>query len=328
MSRKYYLGIDLGGTNIKTGVVDDNAQVLSKYSTPTCVEGNHSDTILKRMGQAGEVAIEQAGLTADDIAAIGVGSPGVLNHKEGLILAQPNIQGWKDVPVRDAISKYFKNKPTTLENDANAAAWGEFWAGVGKGTNSLVMLTLGTGVGGGIVYGNRFIRGYRDNAAELGHIIVQPGGRQCNCGQFGCLEAYASATNSAKIGMERLRASEPSSMKAVLDEKDCITTETILNHMLAGDALAKDLWLDTCRYIAIGCLTLNHTINAEIIALAGGMVGAGNHLLDPVRKFYTDLQGHIFRKVCSSIVLAKLGNDAGFVGAAGAAKLKIEIGEW
>ncbi|NLE29333.1 MAG: ROK family protein [Phycisphaerae bacterium] len=328
MARKYYLGIDLGGTNIKTGVVDDDAKLLSKYSTPTCVEGNHSDTILKRMGQAGEIVIEQAGITVDDIAAIGVGSPGVLNHKEGFILAQPNIQGWKNVPVRDIISRYFKNKLTTLENDANVAAWGEFWAGVGKGTNSLVLLTLGTGVGGGIVYGGRFIRGYRDNAAELGHIIVEPGGRRCNCGQLGCLEAYASATNSAKIATEQIRAGRPTSMKAVLEEKGAITTETILTHMLSGDALAKELWLQTCRYIALGCLTLNHTINAEIIALAGGMVGAGDHLLNPVRQFYHELQGHVFNNVCSNIVLAKLGNDAGFVGAAGAAKLRLEAGEW
>jgi glucokinase len=243
-------------------------------------------------------------------------------------MAQPNIKGCKNVPVRDVISRYFKNKPTTLENDANAAAWGEFWAGVGKGTNSLVMLTLGTGVGGGIVYGGRFIRGYRDNAAELGHVIVQAGGRPCNCGQFGCLEAYASATNSAKIAMERIRNGEKSSMKAVLDQEGTLTTETILNHMLAGDDFAKKSWLETCKYIALGCLTFNHTINAEIIALAGGMVNAGDHLLNPVREAYYALQGPILKSFCSSIVLAKLGSDAGFVGAAGAAKLQLEIGEW
>jgi glucokinase len=328
MSKKYYLGIDLGGTNIKTGVVDEDAKVLSKYSTPTLAEDGGPKGILTRMGQAGEAAIKQAGLNIDDIVAIGVGAPGALSHKDGIIIAPPNLPGWKNVPVRDAISEYFNGKFTTLENDANAAAWGEYWAGVGKGTDSLVMLTLGTGVGGGIVYGGRFVRGYRDVAAELGHMIVEPRGRLCACGQHGCLEAYASASNAARIAVEKITGGTQSSMRAVIEKGQPITTEVIVQHMHQGDQFAYDLWHETCRYIAIGCLNLNHTVNPQVIALAGGMVNAGQHLLNPVRMYYNDLQGNIFGGLCSEIVLAKLGSDAGLVGAAGAAKITLELGDW
>jgi glucokinase len=328
MSKKYYLGIDLGGTNIKTGIVDDEAIVLSKYSTPTLAEDGGPAGVLKRMCEAGEIAIREAGLTIDDVSAIGVGAPGALSHKEGIIIAPPNLPGWKNVPVRDAVSVYFGKKFTTLENDANAAAWGEYWAGVGKGTDSLVMLTLGTGVGGGIVYGGRFVRGHHDVAAELGHIIVEPGGRLCNCGQHGCLETYASATNSARIAVEKISGGAQSSMNKVIQKGEPITTEVIVEHMLKGDQFAYDLWHQTCRYIAIGCLNLNHTINPEVIALAGGMVNAGLQLLNPVRMYYKQIQGHIFGGLCSEIVLARLGNDAGLVGAAGAAKLTLEEGDW
>jgi len=322
MGVKFYLGIDLGGTNIKAGVVDEHAKIRSKVNLPTGAVGG-PDEVLSRMCRAGDQAIKEAGLKTEDIRVIGVGAPGNLSHKKGIIIAPPNLPGWRNVPVRDRISAYFK-RPATLENDANAAAWGEYWAGAGKGKHSLVMFTLGTGIGGGIVYDGRFLRGFYDTAAELGHIIVEPNGRQCACGQRGCVEAYASAMNAANIAMEELRAGRPSSMKAVLDEKGSITTETILNHMLNGDDYARDIWDRTCRYLAIACVALNHTINSEIIVLAGGMVNAGDHLLTPVRKYYWDLQGPVFGDASPQIVLAQLGSDAGLVGAAGAAKLNEE----
>jgi len=189
------------------------------------------------------------------------------------------------------------------------------------------MFTLGTGIGGGIVYHGRFIRGFYDTAAELGHIIVEPNGRLCACGQRGCVEAYASAMNAAKVATEGLLAGAKSSMKEVLDREGAITTETMLEHMLKGDQYAHDMWHQTCRYLAIACVNLNHCVNTQIIVLAGGMVNAGEHLLNPVRKYYWELQGPVFGDASPDIVLAELGSDAGFVGAAGAAKLNLELGE-
>jgi glucokinase len=325
MAMKYYLGIDLGGTNIKTGVVDENATLLSKISIPTGSVGGPEE-VIARMCQAGQQAIEKAGLTRQNIQAIGIGAPGPLNHRKGLILALPNLPGWKNVHIRDLVARHF-NLPATLENDANAAAWGEYWAGVGKGKHSLVMFTLGTGIGGGIVYHGRIIRGCNDTAAELGHLIVEPNGRPCNCGQKGCVEAYASATHAAKIVVEGLQGGVKSSMKEVLDRGEPITTETVLEHMLKGDPYAHDMWHQTCRYLAIACLDVNHCMNAEIIVLAGGMVGAKDHLLLPVRKYYKELMGYVFQGTTSEIVLAQLGSDAGLVGAGGAAKLNEELGE-
>jgi len=325
MTLKYYLGIDLGGTNIKTGVVDENAKVYSKVSIATGAVGG-PDEVLKRMCQAGEQAIQEAGLKRSDISAVGIGAPGNLSHKKGIIIAPPNLPGWRNVPVRDRISDCFK-LPATLENDANAAAWGEYWAGVGRGKHSLVMFTLGTGIGGGIIYHGRIIRGFYDTAAELGHIIVEPNGRKCNCGQFGCVEAYASAMHTANIAMEGLRDGVKSSMKEVYDRDGAITTETILQHMLQGDQYAHDIWHQTCRYLAIACVALNHCVNTEIIVLAGGMVNAGEHLLGPVRQYYWGLQGPVFGEASPQIVLAELGSDAGFVGAAGAAKLNMDTND-
>jgi glucokinase len=326
MAERYYLGIDLGGTNIKAGIVTETAKVLSKLSVTTDAECG-PDHVLSRMCEAGEEAIKQSGISIQDVTAIGVGAPGALSHKKGIIIAPPNLPGWKNVPVRDYVSRYF-NKPATLDNDANAAAWGEYWAGAGRGKSSLVMFTLGTGVGGGIVYDGKFLRGHYDTAAELGHIIVEPNGKRCNCGQIGCLEIYASAINSAKIATEELKAGRKSSMQEELSAGKLITTEIILNHKLKGDSYAEEIWNRTCRYIAIGCVSMDHVINAEIIVLAGGMVAAGEYLLKPVQKFYQELQGPVFGNNSGKIVLAELGNDAGFVGAAGAAKLCEEVGSF
>jgi len=318
---QYYAGIDLGGTNIKAGVVDTEGKVLSNVSIPT--EAEHGpDHVINRMCQAGQAAIDQAKLTKDQIRAVGIGAPGSLSHKDGVIIKPPNLPGWSNVPVRDRVSRQMQ-LPATLENDANAAAWGEFWVGAGKEAHSLVMFTLGTGIGGGIVYDGKFIRGCFDNAAEIGHIIVEPNGRLCGCGQRGCLEAHTSASYTAKIAAEAIDAGTESTMKQARDRGQEITTELIVEHMNKGDGLARDIWHQTCRYLAIGCINMAHVMNTEIIVLSGGMIYAGDDLLRPVRQYYEQLRGPAFGQTYPQIVLATLGNDAGFIGAAGAAMLTL-----
>lgn len=321
---EHYLGIDLGGTNIKTGVMDPAGRVCSKLSVPT--EAKHGpDDGIDRMCRAGRDAVEQAGLEMDRIRAIGIGSPGPLNHKQGTV-SPANMPGWQDVPLRDRIGRHF-DLPTTLENDGNVAAWGEFWVGAGRDADSLVMFTLGTGIGGGIVVGGSFIRGFFDNGAEVGHMIIDPRGRMCNCGQRGCFEAHASAAHTANMATEAVQAGRRSSLKDVLDCGESITTERIVEHMQAGDELAREVWHDACKAIAIGTINLSHIINPELVVLFGGMVYAADLLLDPVNEYYKSLRSAIFADNYARIVPAELGNDAGFIGAAGAAKLRAERGE-
>ncbi|NLX06547.1 MAG: ROK family glucokinase [Phycisphaerae bacterium] len=320
-----YLGIDLGGTNVKAGLVEETGVVRSKISIPTEAERG-PDHVIDRMILAGKMAIDEARQSPDAVRAIGIGAPGALNHKQGVIVSPPNLPGWRNVPVRDRLSGHF-GLPATLENDANAAAWGEFWVGAGRTAESLVMFTLGTGVGGGIVSDGKFIRGFFDNGAEIGHMIIEPSGRLCNCGQRGCLEAYASASHTARIATDAILAGRESSMKQILDRGEAITTERIVEHMGRGDALATETWQQTCRYIAIGCINLTHIINPEMIILSGGMVYAGDTLLVPVRQHFEALRSPAFESSYPQIVLAELGNDAGFIGAAGAAKLAESLGE-
>lgn len=327
MKRRYFLGIDLGGTFIKAGVIDDEANILSKVSYATEREKG-VDRVIERMCLASEKAIEEAGLSKSDIEAIGIGAPGTLNHKTGVILAPPNFPDWRNVPLRDRIGGYF-NLPATLENDANAAAWGEFWAGAGKDVDSLVMLTLGTGIGGGIVIDGKLHRGSNDMAAEIGHIIINCDDRDCVCGQRGCVEAYASAMNMAKIAEELLKKEENSSslLREYLERGEEITAKVIRDCLDKEDILAKRIWDQTCRYLAIIAINIANMLDPEMIVFGGGMAEAGEVLIDNIRRYFNEMRSFVFTGARTRIELARLGSDAGIIGAAGAAKLARDIGE-
>jgi len=325
MATRRFVGIDLGGTNIKGGVVDEDRCVLSHLSIPT--EAEHGpDPVIELMAELVDRVIDQAGLSKTDIEAVGIGSPGSMSHTRGIIIKPPNLPGWENVPLRDRI-KDKTGLPTTLENDANAAAWGEFWAGAGRGTRHMVMFTLGTGVGGGIITDGRLLRGHFDNGAELGHTIIQPGGRPCGCGQKGCLEAYASASYTARRATEAVQAGESSSLADVLAQQDELTSEDVVNAAVQGDALATRIFDETCHYLAVACVNMQHATNPERIVLAGGMIAAGEDaLLKPIREKAAEMTWQAADDL-PEIMFASLGNDAGFIGAAGAAWLAREEGE-
>ena len=325
MPEKYYLGIDLGGTNIKAGIVSNDTTVKSNVNMVT-ERGSGPDGVIRRMCQAGEQAIREAGLRESDLQAIGIGAPGTLNHETGIIIAPPNLPDWRNIPIRDRISSYFKI-PAVLENDANAAAWAEYWAGAGRDAESIVMLTLGTGIGGGIILGGHIHRGFNDTAAEIGHMIVQANGRPCACGQRGCLETYASAMNMAQITIEKLEEGRESSMKELLEKGQAITSKVIEDHMIRGDALACEIWEQTCKYLAIGCINIANVINPEMIVFSGGMAKAGDRVLVPFRKYFVENRSYVFEGVVPELAVSELENDAGFIGAAGAAKLACDVGE-
>lgn len=316
MARDHVVGIDLGGTNIKLGVVRTSGEVVHKISIPTEGQGG-PDHVIKRMSEGTLEVIHQADLPKDRVLAVGIGAPGSMSHKLGMIISPPNLPGWSNVPLRDKIAAG-TGLPANLENDANAAAYGEFWAGGGKGAHDLVFFTLGTGIGGGVIIDSRLVRGYFDNGAELGHMIVVPNGRQCGCGQKGCIEAYASAHFTAVRAVEAIKNGEKSVLKDRLDKGLSVETPHVVEAANAGDALAARIWDETCRLLAQACVNMQHFSNPQKILLGGGMIGAGSYLLDPVRKYFLEMTWKA-AKDYPEISFATLGNDAGFIGAAGLA---------
>jgi len=316
MSERLFVGVDLGGTNIKAGLLDGQGGVRIKISIATEGEGG-PDHVIGRIGQAIKEVIEKGGVARPGIGGVGIGAPGSMNAREGIIILPPNLPGWYNVPLRDRVRE-LSGLPTLLENDANAAAVGEFWAGAGKGTSDVVIFTLGTGVGGGVISEGRIIRGYFDNAGELGHMIVQPNGRKCGCGQVGCLESYSSAAATAKLVSEALEAGGKASLRQRLDAGEPIESVHVEQAAKAGDALAERIWDEACFYLALACVNMQHFCNPQRVVLSGGMIGAGDFLLDRVRK-HLDQQTWKAAEDKPEVVLATLGNDAGFIGAAGSA---------
>jgi glucokinase len=314
----FYLGIDLGGTNIKSGVVDDTGRPISSISRPTEADRG-PQTGLDNLVDAAQRAIDASGRSWDEITGVGLGSPGTMDIARGLLLDPPNLPGWTNLPIRDRLAGRL-NKPTVLQNDANAAAYGEYWAGAGRGVQSLVMFTLGTGVGCGIVEHGRIVEGRHSHGAECGHIIIQmEGGRECSCGQRGHLEAYASATALVKRAVEAL-ASHNESVLAHHHAAGTLTARVIDEAAEAGDALAKQLMNQTARCLAVGAVCLMHTVDPDLVLFGGGMIAAGPHFLNEIREFVKELAFPVPAQK-TRIDYAALGGEAGFIGAAGCARL-------
>lgn len=315
MTARYFVGLDVGGTAMKAGVVDDAGVPLSSVSLPT-EASRGQERGLDRMCETIREAVHAAKRRLDDIDAIGVATPGLMDIAAGLIIDPPNLRPWKNVPVRRHVSAVF-GKPTAFQNDANAAALGEFWAGAGKGVSSLVFFTLGTGVGGGIVLDGKVLEGRNSHGGELGHMkieMTQP--RRCGCGRLGCLEAYASATAVVKRTYEALNQPESgSSLHGVLKTTGELTARDVFTAWMGGDSLASQIVEDTAIYLAIGAMNVMHTIDPDMIVFGGGMTAAGEPFLQRIRHHVNELAFSI-PAVRTSVRFAQLGTDAGFIGAA------------
>jgi len=319
MPATHTIGIDLGGTNIKAGVVDADGRPLVRRSIPTQSEGG-PEHVIARLAQLTQDLIHAARLARSDVQAVGLGAPGPMSHKLGIIYACPNLPGWKDVPLRARLHDA-SGLPVALENDANAAAFGEFVAGAGRGTRDLVLLTLGTGIGGGVIMDGRLQRGAFDNAGEVGHMIVVPDGRPCPCGQRGCLERYSSANAVAERLIEAVQAGEDSILRTNVGAGAHVTSSDVAQAARNGDALATRVWDEMCRYLAVGCVNLQHLLNPERIVLGGGLIGAGPQLFDAVRAHFERLTWRIARDQ-PTILPATLGDDGGVIGAAALARIE------
>lgn len=310
----HYIGLDLGGTNIKCGVVDDQGRVLAKQSVPTHAREG-PEAVIQQMADSARAVVSEAGLKIEQIKAVGIGSPGPIDFERGLLAAAPNMPLFRGVPIRDRISEIL-GLPVSLENDANASAIGEYWIGAGRGgsVRHLIVLTLGTGVGGGVVVDGRIVHGAFGNAGEPGHMIVVPGGRPCGCGQSGCLETYSSASRTGQRAAEAVEAGEPSSLREV-HARGPVTARDVFQAAEAGDALANRIVDETALYLGIGCVNLCRLLDPELIVLAGGMVQAGGVLLDRVRAAFAS---HSWKMAPDRvrIVPTEMGGDAGIIGAA------------
>lgn len=323
----FYLGIDLGGTNVKAGVVDDHGTPLSKCTTRTLAAEGPVPGV-RRMCEVGADAVRDAGLDLSDIAAVGVATPGTMDIPGGKLLDPPNLPGWVEVPIRKLIGDHFR-KPTTLQNDANAAAYGEYWAGAARAANSLVFWTLGTGVGGGIIIGDTIVEGENSHGSECGHLILEmDGGRLCEgTDQWGTLEAYSSATALIKRCREALDAGCKTSVRARVEAGEELTPILIAAEAKAGDQLSDELIMETARYLGVASTTMIHVINPAMV-LIGGAMTFGRNETELGRRFIQrirdEVQKRAFKVPASSTVIdyATLGGDAGFIGAAGCARLQ------
>ena len=312
-----FVGIDLGGTNIKIGCFDSGLNLLCKTSTPTDADMG-PEAVVEKMAEAVEQLVAEAGSGLQDVCAAGIGSPGPARYSKGIIVNATNMPKFKNVPLRQMLSERL-GKPVVLENDANAACWGEYVLGAGKGVEDMAFFTLGTGIGGGIITNGELVHGWDDNGAELGHMIVYPDGRKCACGQRGCAEAYASAASTAKRTTEAIEAGAESSLKEVLEEKSEITSKDVYEHLAGGDELAKEITDKTAEVLGILCINVLHAAEPKRLVFAGGMIAAGNVLLNRIRDYFDE---HIWalKKETVEICFATLGEDVGIIGAAALAK--------
>ena len=311
------VGIDLGGTFIKFAATDRQGGASEIFELPTPTDGG-PEGLVGQMVRGAKRLIEGNVDAGDRVIGVGVGSPGPLDLKSGMVLAMPNIAGMVNVPLRDMVAEPL-GLPVVLENDANAAAYGEYISGAGKDADDLVVLTLGTGVGGGVVIGGELLHGAHEMGAELGHMIIVPDGEPCGCGQRGCIEQYCSAKFMAERTMARMSSEKPqTALNAIFGTKGSIDAKDINEARAGGDAFAAEAWDQTARYLALGCVSLARIFDPDKIVLTGGMAKAGLDLIDPVRAHFSDLHWAM-TEIKTEVAIATLGSDAGSIGAAGVA---------
>ena len=320
----YFLGIDVGGTNVKAGVISQSGEVLSQAKARTSAYLG-PEAGVANIVQLGRQVVAASGRTLDEIAGVGLATPGTMDIPAGMLVRPHNLPGWDDVPIRQLVADAL-GRPTVLENDANAAAYGEYWLGAARGVHSLVFWTLGTGIGCGIIVDDVIISGRHSHGSECGHIIIQmDGGRNWHTGQSGTLEAYASATALVQRCHEALHAGRETILRSWLEQGEELTPILIGRAAEAGDALSDELVMECARCLGVGTTSVMHTIDPDMVLLGGAMTFGrhgtplGRRFLERVR---TEVRARAFPIPAARTVIdyATLGGDAGFIGAAGRAR--------
>lgn len=314
----YRIGVDLGGTNIAVGLVDESYCILRKESTPTMAT-RPAEEIVNDIAALCRRVCENAGVSLADVAAIGIASPGIANHDEGVVEYANNLP-FRDFPIAAMLRERTGVASVHVENDANAAAFGEALAGAARGTRISVMITLGTGVGGGIIIDGKVYSGFNYAGGELGHIVIEQDGAPCSCGRRGCWEAYSSATGLIRMTREKLeeceKAGRPTLMTELVAKKGKISGKTAFDALRAGDEAGREVVEKYLKYLATGIANIINIFQPEVVCIGGGVSNEKENLINPLIPLVKSEQygGNLARatKICT----AELGNDAGIIGAA------------
>jgi glucokinase len=314
---RFVLGIDIGGTNLVVGCVAENGSALhSLASEPTQAEAGASDVVDRLVALAERcIAETRRTIPGAEIVGIGVGAPGPLDTKSGIVLLTPNL-GWVNLPLRQIIRDRI-GLPAELDNDTNCAVLGEWWVGAARGSRHAIGITIGTGVGGGIILDGRLYHGASDMAGEIGHTTIDTEGRRCKCGNYGCLEAYASGPNIAARAREGIEAgAESLLLELVGGDPELITAITVYEALIQGDAYANEVMSETAKILGVGVANIVNVLNPDVVVIVGGVTRAGDHLFGPLR---AEVRRRAFAsavRVCR-ILPGELPETAGVIGAAG-----------
>jgi glucokinase len=313
---RFVLGIDIGGTNLVVGSVsEDGSRIVAAASEPTHAEAGAKD-VLERLVNLAERAIAATKTEVSDaeILGVGVGAPGPLDTKRGIVLLTPNL-GWVNLPLRQIIHDRL-GLPASLDNDANCAVLGEWWVGAARGARHAIGITIGTGIGGGLILDGKLYHGASDVAGEIGHTTIDTEGRRCKCGNYGCLEAYASGPNIALRAVEEIEAGAVSRLPTLVGgDLSKITAQTVYQAAQDGDDLALEVVNDTARFLGVGIGNLLNVFNPEVVVVCGGVTAAGDHLFVPLRR---ETARRAFKPAVAAcrIVPGELAGTAGVFGAA------------
>ena len=311
----YKIGIDLGGTNIAAGLVNEEMALVRKMSIPTGAERAGEEIVKDMAGLCRELCAAE-GVALSDITAIGIATPGIANIETGVVEYANNLH-FKNFPLAELLGKELSFTNIKIANDANAAAWGEAMAGAAKGTSNSVMITLGTGVGGGIIIDNKIYTGFNFAGAELGHIVIEVDGVPCSCGRRGCWEAYSSATAFIRMTKEKIEECKACGRNSMMLSAERVSGRTACDCMRAGDEAAKEVYDKYVKYLAAGLSNIINIFQPEVISLGGGVSNEGQSLIDAllpiVRK---EAYGGTLIDKLPELRIAMLGNDAGIIGAA------------
>jgi glucokinase len=311
---RYVVGIDIGGTNLVVGTVsEDGSEMIGLASEPTLPE-HGADAVLARIVKLAHASMTEAKQQGKTIIGVGIGSPGPLDTKRGVVLLTPNL-GWINLPLRDRLSAALQ-LPATLDNDANCAIFGEWWCGAARGAAHVVGLTIGTGIGGGIVLKGEIYHGASDVAGELGHMTIDSQGRRCKCGNYGCLEAYASGPAIAARAVEGIDAGADTSLpQYVGNDLSRVTAQVVYEAANDGDLYALDVVRDTAKFLGAGVANIINIFNPEVVVICGGVTLAGDTLFVPLR---SEVKRRAFRPAVDAcrIVPGTLPGTAGVIGAA------------
>lgn len=310
MAMPLYIGVDIGGTAVKTGICDENGKLLHTHEGPTGSEQGPEASLRTIAGYVRKI-VSDNGLQWEDVQGIGVGMPGFMDFESGIVFMSANFPGWKDVPVKSKLEELL-GKPVRVNNDANVAALGEAWAGAGRGLQNVVVYTLGTGVGGGIIIRGEIYEGFSGMAGELGHVQVVPDMEaiQCGCGQFGCVETVSSATGIVRMAKDAVERGD----KTALAAKPSIEARDVFDAAKEGDEVAIRIVKRAAFYLGKAMAATAVVVNPERFIIGGGVSKAGALLFDSVREVF---RKYTPERAVVDIVPAELGNDAGVVGAAG-----------